>query len=90
MKSMENETISAVVEAKDLVFHNEPYLIVVGTMEHPINFFLVIDYKAVPVGSDSSIALNCLLASFFVFGLDHPNPSSTFSQRNQPGIYQHP
>jgi hypothetical protein len=60
------------MKAKDLVFHKELYLIVVGTMEHPINSFLIIDYKAVPVGSDCSIAFICLFASFFEFGLEYP------------------
>ncbi len=74
--SQENEAISALlealVEAKDLVFHKEPYLIVVGTIWNIPSISFSLQTKAVLVGPDSSIAFNYLFASFFVFGLEYP------------------
>ncbi|KAK4006133.1 hypothetical protein OUZ56_011288 [Daphnia magna] len=44
----ENENISTVAQQKDVVYHKQPFLIVVGTIQHPITYFLVVDQTAIP------------------------------------------
>lgn len=73
-KSMrKNENISTVAQQKDVVYHKQPFLIVVGTIQHPITYFLVVDQTAIPVSFYCYTAFNCLFASFFVFGLEYPS-----------------
>ncbi|KAK4013072.1 hypothetical protein OUZ56_025312 [Daphnia magna] len=44
----ENENISTVAQQKDLVYHKQPFLIVVGTNQHHVTYFLVVDQTAIP------------------------------------------
>ncbi len=67
-----NECISTLAKKKDLLYHKQPFLVVTGTMEHPISFNLVIDETVIPLGSSCSRAFHVLFASFFVFRLHYP------------------
>ncbi|KZS16029.1 Uncharacterized protein APZ42_018287 [Daphnia magna] len=44
----ENENISTVAQQKDVVYHKQPFLIVVGTNQHHVTYFLVVDQTAIP------------------------------------------
>lgn len=68
----ENECISTLAEKKDSTYHKQPFLVVTGTMEHPISFNLVIDKTVIPLGCECSRAFNVLFASFFIFRLEYP------------------
>ncbi|XP_045029979.1 uncharacterized protein LOC116933442 [Daphnia magna] len=68
----ENASISSIVESKDEIYHKQPFLIVSGTLEHPLSFFLVIEKTAIPVGSNCAHAFHVLFASFFIFRLEYP------------------
>ncbi|KAK4005693.1 hypothetical protein OUZ56_010736 [Daphnia magna] len=68
----ENASISSIVETKDEIYHKQPFLIVSGTLEHPLSFFLVIEKTAIPVGSNCAHAFHVLFASFFIFRLEYP------------------
>ncbi|KAK4028276.1 hypothetical protein OUZ56_017556 [Daphnia magna] len=46
----ENECISTLAEKKDSTYHKQPFLVVTGTMEHPISFNLEIDKTVIPLG----------------------------------------
>ncbi|KAK4006190.1 hypothetical protein OUZ56_011345 [Daphnia magna] len=45
----QNALISEAVEAKDVIHHKQPYLIVVGSLEHPLSFNLVVDQTLIPL-----------------------------------------
>ncbi|KAI9554819.1 hypothetical protein GHT06_020096 [Daphnia sinensis] len=87
MPSLDKEKISTVAQQKDVVYHKQPFLIVVGTIQHPITYFLVVDQTAIPVSCDCYTAFNCLFTSFFVFGLEYPSrhcfESSTFTKKQR-------
>lgn len=68
----QNASISEAVEAKDVIHHRQPYLIVVGSLEHPLSFNLVVDQTLIPLGRDCSRSFCVLFASFFVFQLEYP------------------
>ncbi|XP_045030414.1 uncharacterized protein LOC116922663 [Daphnia magna] len=68
----QNALISEAVEAKDVIHHKQPYLIVVGSLEHPLSFNLVVDQTLIPLVRDCSRSFCVLFASFFVFRLESP------------------
>ncbi|KZS01334.1 Uncharacterized protein APZ42_002045, partial [Daphnia magna] len=69
---LQNALISEAVEAKDVIHHKQPYLIVVGSLEHPLSFNLVVDQTLIPLVRDCSRSFYVLFASFFVFRLESP------------------
>ncbi|XP_045025178.1 uncharacterized protein LOC123469900 [Daphnia magna] len=58
----ENASISSIVESKDKIYHKQPFLIVSGTLEYPLSFFLVIEKTAIPVGSNCAHAFHNISA----------------------------
>ncbi|KAK4006408.1 hypothetical protein OUZ56_011562 [Daphnia magna] len=84
----ENASISAIAKAKDVVHHKQPFLIVVGSLEHPLSFNLILDFIVIPLGSDCSRAFNVLFASFFVFRLEFPKHLDKFYLFFEQFVYQ--
>lgn len=56
----------------------QPFLAVVGSLEYPSHFFLVIDNIVIDCGSNCLHAFNVLFCSFYVFCLRFPEHLSAF------------
>ena len=82
------QSISAIAKAKDVVHHKQPFLIVVGSLEHPLSFNLILDFTVIPLGSGCSRAFNVLFASFFVFRLEFSKHLDKFYRFFEQFVYQ--
>lgn len=56
----------------------QPFLLLQGTQQEPLLFYLVIEDTVIPVGKNSQVAFKTLFASFFLFRLRFPSPISFF------------
>lgn len=50
----------------------QPFLLVLGTIENPLTYNLIVDEEIIPCGSDCTSAFQTLFASFYVFRLNFP------------------
>jgi hypothetical protein len=51
LHQQENASISAIAKAKDVVHHKQPFLIVVGSLEHPMSFNLIFDFTVIALAA---------------------------------------
>ena len=50
----------------------QPFLLILGTLDQPLSFNLVVDNHVIPCGSNSVKAFSVLFASFYVFRVKFP------------------
>lgn len=55
----------------------QPFLVCLGTLIAPKQFFLAVDFYVIDCGSECSNAFNVLLSSFFAFNTEYPKPVLT-------------
>ncbi len=55
----------------------QPFLVCLGTLIAPKQFFLVVDFYVIDCGSECSNAFNVLFSSFFAFNTEYPKPVLT-------------
>ncbi|XP_045034719.1 uncharacterized protein LOC123475754 isoform X2 [Daphnia magna] len=84
----QNASIVEAVKGKDAVHHKQPYLIVLGSFEHPLFFNLVVDQTVIPLGPDCRRAFNILFASFWIFRLEYPTYLDKFFLFFEQFVYQ--
>ena len=51
----------------------QPFILATGTMEDPIQYFIVIDKMLIEVGTNFTDALDILVSSFFAFNVHYPD-----------------
>ena len=51
----------------------QPFLVVVGSLEKPQSFVLVIDNISIPCGAEFDVAFQNLFACFYIFHLEFPS-----------------
>ncbi len=68
----ENASISEIVKATNFFHNKQPYLIVVGSLEHSLSFNLILEFTVIPIGSNCARAFSVLFASFFMLRVEFP------------------
>jgi hypothetical protein len=56
----------------------QPFICCMGTMEAPVNYWLVIDREIILCGNDFTKAFVNLFSSFYVFNLNYPQYLASF------------
>jgi hypothetical protein len=51
----------------------QPFLVVVGSLDNPQSFILVIDNISIPCGAEFDVAFQNLFACFYIFHLEFPS-----------------
>jgi hypothetical protein len=56
----------------------QPFILATGTMEEPIQYYVIIEKTMLEVGTDFIHALDVLVSSFFTFNLQYPEHIKPF------------
>lgn len=73
---------------KSLTSIKQPFLLVTGSLQSPLDYFLVIEDIVIPLGTDCIAAFKTLFSSFFVFELHYPTLIKPFYRLFEERVYR--